>query len=313
MIPEEITKEHILLAINEIDKKGFPKKRNSTKYNLIYEGKNYPPKYVIARACFYAIGKEPEELSGGDETNDFLSSLNFTIIPKAAENWNERECYFAVWGYDQLDIDRTLVKKHLYTELTNLINRTEKSIEWKIQNVSACDPRPRGEKPISEAPNIQKLLRDTFNWYWADRESARQLYSTFYQEAQFKKPSTSTFVSPVPALIEEGFPGFQESMRRQRSAVLLREGREHFRSLDPKGKLRCQACNFTTPEGIESEIVQLHHLIPIAEAGEDGRTLSVEKALELLLPLCPTCHSIAHSSKPPLELKSIQRLVVKKL
>lgn len=311
MIPKEITEEHILLAINEVDKKGVPPKRESTKFNLIYKSKEYPPKYVVARACFYATGEELKEFSGGEqETNKYLKGLGFNVISK--EDWNERECYFAVWGYDQLDIDRTLVKKHLYAELSKLINRTEKSIEWKIQNVSACDSRPRGEKPISEAPNIQKLLRDTFNWFWADRESARQLYSTFYQEAQFNKPSTSTFSPPIPVFIEEGSPGFQESMRRQRSAVLLRKGREYFRRLDPEGKLRCHSCNFTTPEGIESEIVQLHHLIPIAEAGEEGRTLSVEKALELLLPLCPTCHNIAHSSKPPLELKIIQELTLKK-
>lgn len=314
MIPKEIIEEHIRLAIDEIDRKGVPTKRESTKYNLIYKGKEYPPKYVISRACFYATGEEldNEEFSGGTETNNFLENLGFKIRLKAAEDWNERECYFAVWGYDQLDINRTLVKKHLYTELSKLINRTEKSIEWKIQNVSACDSRPRIEKPIAEAPNVQKLLRDTFKWYWEERERARHLYSTYYQEAQFNKPSTATFSPPVPTFIEEGSPGFQESIRRQRSAVLIHKGREHFRSLDTEGKLRCQACKFTTPEGIESEIVQLHHLIPIAEAGENGRVLAIEKALELLLPLCPTCHSIAHSSKPPLELKSIQRLVVTK-
>ncbi len=314
MIPKEITEEHILRAINEIDRNGVPTKRESTKYNLIYKGKEYPPKYVISRACFYATGEEldNEEFSGGTETNTFLESLGFKTRLKATKDWNERECYFAVWGYDQLDIDRTLVKKHLYTELSKLINRTGKSIEWKIQNVSACDSRPRGEKPISEAPNVQKLLRDTFNWYWADRERLRQLYSTFFQEAQFNKPSTSIFTPPVLAFIEEGSPGFQESMHRQRSSVLLRKGREHFRSLNPDGKLRCKACNFTTPEEIESEIVQLHHLIPIAEAGENGRTLSIEKALELLLPLCPTCHNIAHSSKPPLELNAIRELTLKR-
>lgn len=313
MIPKEITEEHIRHAIDDIDKKGFPAKRESTKFNLVFNGKEYPPKYVISRACFYAIGKEldNEEFSGGTETNNFLKNLGFETHLKATEDWNKRECYFAVWGYDQLDIDRTLVKSHLYAELARLINRTEKSIEWKIQNVSACDSRSRREKPISEALNIQKLLMDTFSWYWSDRETARQLYSTFYEEAQFNKPSTATFSPPVPVLIEEGSPGFQESIRRQRSTVLLRKGRKHFSELDPDGKLRCQACNFTTPEGIDSEIVQLHHLIPISEAGEDGRTLSIEKALELLLPLCPTCHSIAHSSKPPLELDSIRELIIK--
>jgi 5-methylcytosine-specific restriction protein B len=60
MIPENITKEHILSAITEIDKKGVPKGRHSSTYDLVYNGNSYPPKLVISIANRYANGEESD-------------------------------------------------------------------------------------------------------------------------------------------------------------------------------------------------------------------------------------------------------------
>ena len=68
------------------------------------------------------------------------------------------------------------------------LGRSPKSVEWKVQNVSSCDPRPRIEKPISEAPSAQKRLRDVYNWFWKDRQSARELYELFHHELIFGEP-----------------------------------------------------------------------------------------------------------------------------
>lgn len=81
MIPNNITKEYILKAIAEVDKVGVPAKRQSRKYYLRYEGKSYPPKYIISLANSFANAEEldPEVFSGGRESNDFLRSLGFHI------------------------------------------------------------------------------------------------------------------------------------------------------------------------------------------------------------------------------------------
>ena len=81
MVKKEVTTQHILQALNEIDRIGVPKRRQSTKFNLYHDGKSYPPKYVLSLATKYATGKELEarDFSGGDETNNFLSSHGFTI------------------------------------------------------------------------------------------------------------------------------------------------------------------------------------------------------------------------------------------
>jgi len=82
MIPKNITRNNILNAIKEINKKDIPKGRTSRKFKLSYEGNVYPPKYIISLANRYANGKELEssEFSGGEETNNFLTALGFNIV-----------------------------------------------------------------------------------------------------------------------------------------------------------------------------------------------------------------------------------------
>ncbi len=58
-IPKNITREHILSAIEEINKMiEIPKSRKSRKYFLKHNNALYPPKYVISIAYKYAVGEE---------------------------------------------------------------------------------------------------------------------------------------------------------------------------------------------------------------------------------------------------------------
>ena len=77
MIPKNITKEHIENAIKKIKKTGVAEKRESSKYNLIYEDVAYPPKLVISIANQYTNGTELDsnDFSGGEETNSFLEKI----------------------------------------------------------------------------------------------------------------------------------------------------------------------------------------------------------------------------------------------
>lgn len=83
MIPQNIQKEHLLSAIQEIDRDGIPAHRQSTRYDLIHEGKAYPPKLVIRKASRIANGREAGSFYGGPETNNFLKKHGFTIRKKS--------------------------------------------------------------------------------------------------------------------------------------------------------------------------------------------------------------------------------------
>lgn len=83
MIPKNISRADVLDAIRRIDAEGIPKSRLSRTYNISFEGKFYPPKYVISLANNIANGSElpPYLFGSGVETNTFLRGLGFEIIP----------------------------------------------------------------------------------------------------------------------------------------------------------------------------------------------------------------------------------------
>jgi hypothetical protein len=85
-IPKNISSEHVKQAIQEIDRVGIPDKRESTRYILKHNDKNYPPKLVISIANKYANSEElsPSVFNGGRESNTFLTNLEFSIFPKTA-------------------------------------------------------------------------------------------------------------------------------------------------------------------------------------------------------------------------------------
>jgi len=87
---DEIKKKHILAAIKEIDNQGIRSGRHSSTYDLIYDGKPYPPKLVISIANRYATGEEldPNTFAGGIGTSSFqlLEKEGFKIINKEIKN-----------------------------------------------------------------------------------------------------------------------------------------------------------------------------------------------------------------------------------
>lgn len=96
-IPGNITREHIIQAIKDIDVNGYPEKNESRKYDVFYNGKRYPPKVVISLANKFANGiiLDVSEFSGGEEfANKFLKERDFEIIQKNETNSNfEYESY----------------------------------------------------------------------------------------------------------------------------------------------------------------------------------------------------------------------------
>lgn len=90
MIPKNINKEHILLAIAKIKKDGIDPSRKSTFYDLIFEGERYPPKYIISIANKIVNGIElsPEKFHGGIGSDCFniLEKYGFKIIEKGTKS-----------------------------------------------------------------------------------------------------------------------------------------------------------------------------------------------------------------------------------
>ena len=83
---ENISKEDIIKAINEIDEKGIAKGAHSSTYDLVYNEKQYPPKLVISLANKHATGEiiDRKTFSGGRNSKAFnlLENNGFLIEMK---------------------------------------------------------------------------------------------------------------------------------------------------------------------------------------------------------------------------------------
>jgi len=167
---------------------------------------------------------------------------------------------------------------------------------------------------INECSSIKIEKRGVVFDAGGERSGSRNLYSSYLQESYFNKSSTTEYSNNIDSIlkksivIEEGAEGFTSTKTKKRSVKLIREGRKHYQSLEEDNKLRCHSCGFTKPDSVEREIVQLHHTEMISDLDKNGKQMDLEDAIKMLIPLCPTCHQIAHTSKPPLSVDVIKKL-----
>ena len=78
MIPDNIEVEHVLKAVDLIDREGVPSSRRSVYYDLIKDGKSYPPKYIISIANQYANGSHhPPGRFNAVQAKNYLARKKF--------------------------------------------------------------------------------------------------------------------------------------------------------------------------------------------------------------------------------------------
>lgn len=85
----KINEQDIIKALKYIDENGVPSQYKSIKWNLVTEeGKQYPPKYVIAVADYIANGGDfVVNTFGAEDAKNFLVGHGFTVEPKQQEKY----------------------------------------------------------------------------------------------------------------------------------------------------------------------------------------------------------------------------------
>jgi hypothetical protein len=179
-IPPGLTTEHILHALADLDNGVEHPFGEPTGYELVREGKRYPPKAVIGLAFRYLTGAllSPDEFSGGEapgQANHVLRGLGFSVLKKdvneaddetkSGRDWTANEVRLIVADYfDMLRLDladRPFNKSEHNRALRELLDdRSKSSVEFKHQNISAVLldmglPYIDGYKP---ARNYQRRL-----------------------------------------------------------------------------------------------------------------------------------------------------------
>lgn len=141
-IPNNITKEHILHAIEYIDKNGVPPHNQSMTYNLIGEsGEKYPPKYVVSVANHFVNGTEiSKDLFNSIGAISLLEKLGFVI-----EN-NQKKYSLVITADNVTSTDENFSMENLalgnnYTALDTYYKSSREEVIRRKRN--------KGEKKIS--------------------------------------------------------------------------------------------------------------------------------------------------------------------
>ncbi len=179
-IPARLTRTHVLQALADLNAGVDHPFGQPTGYELLHEGKRYPPKAVVGLACGYSLGRVllPEEFSGGEapgQANFVLRKLGFTVLRKgesepeqeteAARDWTEQEVRLIVADYfamlvAELQGEPYKKSEHRKALIPLLAGRSDGSVEFKHQNISSVLvelglPYVEGYKPRG---NYQGLL-----------------------------------------------------------------------------------------------------------------------------------------------------------
>jgi hypothetical protein len=92
IIPEGITRTHFLEAMADFDQQGIPPGfKPSHTYDVLYEGRRYPPPAIVALAIKSLTGTlPPPVIRGGKRTRCFevLRECGFEIVRKKEEAAN---------------------------------------------------------------------------------------------------------------------------------------------------------------------------------------------------------------------------------
>jgi 5-methylcytosine-specific restriction enzyme B len=101
-LPNNITKDDLIKAIEKIEKEGYDHHAESLYYDVVFNGKTYPPKLVVSYANFFANGEilDRNSFEGGIGTPCFklLEKNGFNIQEKSSLEKNERKVWFVTQG-----------------------------------------------------------------------------------------------------------------------------------------------------------------------------------------------------------------------
>lgn len=296
-IPEGINRQHILAAISDLDS-GVPHKfADSTGYDVLFEGRRYPPKAVIGLAAGNFLGRDfgPYDFKGGLKSKCFriLESNGFEVISKvrtsletpAPDAWTKEELRASVSAYlDMQSKERAgerFVKKNYYKELTEKYGRSEKAFEYRMQNISYVMTLMgrswlSGLKPAKNVgANVAAEIEDMIGQF-----EGRSIIPIAEFEIKARSETKSKQLhKPVGTLRPKPKQSAITQYERdpEVKAWVLREA-----------KGICESCGQTAPfkNSDGQPFLEVHHVQQLADGGSD----TVDNAVAI----CPNCHREAH-------------------
>lgn len=196
-IPAGISPEAVRIAASRLDAGEQHPFGPATTYEAVIDGKRYPPKALIGIAARHqlALSLGPEDFHGGERTGEanwYLRRLGFDVVskePRVGEDWTDDEIWASIDVYFDMLLRRLRGEDFVrVTFLRALAGRTHgrsvKSVEYKLQNVSAVliDMGLTRLDGFAPASNFQARLGELVDEYLRlDPETSAALESILEQ------------------------------------------------------------------------------------------------------------------------------------
>ncbi|GIM28437.1 hypothetical protein CPJCM30710_11030 [Clostridium polyendosporum] len=324
MIPENISKEHILKAIEEIDENGVPQERLSTKFSVLYREKLYPPKYLISIANKYVNGEElsPSLFSGGDETNNFLFKRGFKIVDLHSEkdifpiklfSWTilSQNVFIKAMDRSSFIHHGTGIPREIrqYFNVSDLKQGENKNIVLIHNNVkyyarieidNMDSPRSRLFWKVDFANLINSKLPEWYDLYKKNDEPLEDLPQLRFEKLGEKDDHYFVdFINPIDIVLDIEAEKQEEQGLIAEGAVKYYYGKKYERR--PENRRRaieihgavCSLCGFDFEKVYGkrgSGFIEIHHAKQLSTLEEEQFIDPVTD----LIPVCSNCHRMIH-------------------
>jgi 5-methylcytosine-specific restriction protein A len=345
MIPLGITDDHVRLALRDFDSKTVEHRfADSTRYDLLVEGRRYPPKAIVGLAARYVTGQAltPEDFSGGEGSSCFrlLRRLGFEIVPKPGVAAAPTE--FQVGAtYSRADIYRILgvLPDEQGGDWDTGYHRHKD--EWFIFCTVGQPGRTGHDYPNRfegndliwtgktgsrrNHPSIQSMISDELPVHvffrLADRESfsyAGIAHAGWIAEDRVPVEIRWRFddaSQPRPERPPEEVPEADTYIEGAKQQITVnayeRNPAARRRCLEHHGTT-CVVCgfNFETMYGdLGKGFIHVHHLRPLGEVRQEYDLDPIAD----LCPVCPNCHAMIHARPVALGVEELRSLIRRKL
>lgn len=200
-----------------------------------------------------------------------------------------------------------------FSQIVRNLTATERSF---VKN-GYIEREPGRNKPLFITDRGREYLRRNIgavNYLVSNDFSFDDLIASFKDIEEASKNGRQIEVFDENTTVNEGAQAVVQTKVYKRSSK-LRDKAIQFYTVDDR--IKCKACCFDFEEfygEYGKNFIEIHHQKPVYQYGGDDTELTIEQALENVIPVCPNCHRMIHRKRDePLSLDQLKEYVQEEL
>lgn len=183
-----------------------------------------------------------------------------------------------------------------------LDGRNDTYFSQKVRNLKSHNTFEKHNYAINCEGGFQ-ITQQGFDYVETHKDAIDYLFGDEFNYEDIKNAldnissSGNIAITPIEEFVSEGRIITKNIKTHERSSRLRMIAIEHFTH---NNIISCDCCGFNFPSFYGSiygkDCIEIHHIKPIFQYGENTVEQVAEKAIQNLLPVCPNCHRVIHKN-----------------